>query len=151
MAVVIAKSPAYWAPGHFIVPDMPGKPIVFKFQLRFRRLNEEERKSLDERIQAGAAYVRSVELAIIKNEPVPPQPENLVNDKALLDLVLVDWSGFHDEDGCVAVYTPAARAQAVFDNPGLEAAMARAYLESRNPSQDLAEAEKNSVAQPATT
>ena len=24
MAVVIAKNPAYWAPGHFIVPDMPG-------------------------------------------------------------------------------------------------------------------------------
>lgn len=151
MAVVIAKNPAYWAPGHFIVPDMPGKPIIFKFLLRFRRLNEGERRSLEERLQAGGDYVRAVELAILKKEPVPPQPENLINDKELLDLVLVDWDGFHEADASVAIYTPATRAQVTFDNPGLEAAMARAYLESRNPSQDLAEAEKNSEAQPATT
>lgn len=151
MAVVIAKTPAYWAPGHLILPDQPGQPLVFKFKLRFRRLNEDERKEVDGHINAAQEHMRAISRAIIDGKPIPSHPADQFSDKKLLDIVLVDWSGFLEEDGGIAIYTPAARAQATRDNPGLEAAMARAYLESRDPSQDLAEAEKNSEALPATT
>ena len=150
MAVVITKNPAYWAPGHCIVPDQPGQPLVFKFKARFKRLNEEERKALDQRIHAGREYVRALSRALLENQPAPPQPTDQITDKEVLDLVLVDWDGFKNDDGSVAIYTPAARAQVVFDNPGLEGAFVRAYLESRDVSQDLAAAEKNSEALPAT-
>lgn len=151
MAVVITKKPAYWAPGHFIAPDEPGQPLVFKFKARFKRLNEEQRKELDQRINSGREWMRSVSRALLENQPTPPQPADQITDKELLDLVMVDWDGFKNDDGTVAIYTPAARNQVAFDNPGLEGAMVRAYLDSRDASQDLAAAEKNSEALPATT
>ena len=88
MAVVITKNPAYWAPGHFIVPDQPGQPLVFKFKARFKRLNEEERKALDQRIHAGREYVRALSRALLENQPAPPQPTDQITDKEVLDLVL---------------------------------------------------------------
>lgn len=151
MAVVVVKNPAYWAPGHLVIPDQPGKPIIFKFKARFRRLNEAERKELDARMEAGRDYVRAVGRAMLEGKPAPVQPQNLITDRDLLDQVMTDWEGFHNGDGSVAIYTPAARHQVTFDTPGLEQAMARAYLESRDPAQDLAAVEKNSEAPSATT
>lgn len=150
MSVVIARAPAFWAPGHFILPDQPGKPLVFKFKLRFRRLKDKERKDLDRRIQATRDSVNAAVRAAMAGMP-RPDVTPAITDKEVLDVVLVDWDGFPNDDGSIAIYTEAARAQVVEDYPGIESAMVLAYLESRDPSQDLKEVEKNSEALPATT
>ena len=74
-----------------------------------------------------------------------------ITDREVLDLVLVDWEGFTAEDGTAAMYTEATRAQLCEDWPGIEAAMVRAYLESRNPAQQREAAAKNSEALSSTT
>lgn len=150
MAVILTRNPAYWADGFYVIPDQPGKPIVIDFQLRFKHLRKPERKELDQRLEVNARRYRERLQAISERKPDPGfTPEIL--DKEVLDLVLVDWSGFQDEGGSPAIYTPAARAQLVDDFPGIEAAFVAAYLQSRDPDQKREAAAKNSEAPSSTT
>ena len=150
MSVVINPHPAFWAPGHLVIPDQPDKPFVFKFKARFRHLNETEQKDLDDKLSLNQERIQAQVQATLKREPVP-KFEPAITDKEIVELVMVDWEGFNDAAKKPVPYTPAARIQACADTRGLETAFCRAYLEARNPSQLLAEAEKNSEAPPATT
>ena len=150
MAVVLTKNPAYWAEGFFVIPDQPGRPIVIDFRLRFKRLKKAEADELDRRIRINSEHHQAQLRAIVENRPVPQfVPE--ITDKEVLDAVLVDWEGFNAEDGTAAMYTDATRTQLCDDYPGMEAAMVRAWLESRQPAQQREAAAKNSEALPATT
>lgn len=150
MSVVVLPNPAYWAPGHLVIPDQVDKPFVFKFACRFKHLNEGEQRELDEKIALNQQRQQAQVQAILKNQK-PPEFVAAITDKEIVEQVMVDWEGFKDGEGRIAIYTPAARAQACADTRGLETAMCRSYLESRNPDQVIREAEKNSEAQPATT
>ncbi|MDZ7862677.1 hypothetical protein [Acidovorax sp.] len=150
MSVVINPHPAFWAPGHLVIPDQPDKPFVFKYKARFRHLSEAEQKDLDDKMALNQERQRAHFQAILKREPVP-KFEAAITDKEIAALVLVDWEGFTDAEKKPVPYTPAARDQACADTPGLDSSFCRAYLEARNPSQVLKDAEKNSEALPATT
>ena len=150
MAVILTKTPAYWAEGFFVLPDQPGRPIVIDFRLRFKRLKKAEAEELDRRIRINSERHQAQLRAIVAGEPVP-QVDPEITDKEVLDQVLADWEGFTDEGGTAAMYTEAARAQLVEDYPGIEAAMVRAWLESRQPAQQREAAAKNSEALPSTT
>lgn len=151
MSVVVCPNPAFWAPGHLVVPDRPGKPYIFKFEARFKRLDEEETKALDARLNKAHEQHQARIQAILKGESAP-EFAPAITDRELLDLVMVDWGDeFKDAEKKPVMYTPAVRIETCQATPGLEVAMSRAYLEARNPSQDLKEAEKNSEAPPATT
>lgn len=150
MSVILTKNPAYWADGFFVIPDQPGRPIVIDFRLRFKRLKKAEADELDRRIRINSERHQAQLRAIVAGEPVPEMvPE--ITDKEVLDAVLVDWEGFNAEDGTAAMYTVAARAQLCDDYPGMEAAMVRAWLESRHPAQQREAATKNSVVPSGTT
>jgi hypothetical protein len=150
MSVVVLPNPAYWAPGHLVIPDQVDRPYVFKFRGRFKHLNEDEQRELDKKIALNQQRQQDQVQAILKGQQ-PPEFVAAITDKEIVELVMVDWEGFKDSEGRIAIYTPAARAQVCADTRGLETAMCRAYLESRNPDQVLKEAEKNSEAPPATT
>lgn len=150
MSVILTKNPAYWADGFFVIPDQPGRPIVIDFRLRFKRLKKSEADELDRRIRINSERHQAQLRAIVAGEPVPEMvPE--ITDKEVLDAVLVDWEGFNAEDGTAAMYTVAARAQLCDDYPGMEAAMVRAWLESRHPAQQREAAIKNSEVPSGTT
>lgn len=150
MAVILTKTPAYWAEGFFVLPDQPGRPIVIDFRLRFKRLKKAEVVELDRRIRINTERHQAQLRAIVAGEPAPEVvPE--ITDAELLDQVLADWEGFTTEDGTAAMYSPALRAQLCDDYPGIEAAMVRSWLESRQPAQQREAAVKNSEALPSTT
>lgn len=150
MAVILTRNPAYWAEGFYVIPDEPGKPVVVDFRLRFRHLKGAERKELDRRIEINAQRYRERLQALAAGKAAPDfVPEIL--DKEVLDLVLLDWSGFRDEEGRAAMYTPAARAQLVEDFPGIEGAFVAAYMQSRDPEQKRDAAAKNSEVPSGTT
>lgn len=148
--VVVTSRPAFWAEGHLVLPDEPGKPLVFNFLVRFKRLKTTEQRELDKLIAENRRLVREHVQAVVNGQNVP-EFVSKITDKELLDKVLCDWKGFKDAGGAVVIYTEAARAQVVEDYPGMEAAMARAYLDSRDPSQDIKALEKNSEALSVTT
>lgn len=148
--VVVASRPAFWAEGHLVLPDEPGKPLVFKFMVRFKRLKTTEQRELDKRINENRRLVREHMESVINGKTMA-EFVPAITDKELLEKVLVDWKGFKNADGGVVIYTEAARDQVIEDYPGMEAAMARAYLDSRDPSQDLKALEKNSEALSVTS
>ena len=150
MAVILTKNPAYWAEGFFVLPDQPGRPIVIDFRLRFKRLKKADVEALDQRIRINNQRHQAWLRAVVAGE-APAMPTLDITDREVLDTVLVDWEGFSAEDGTAAMYTEAARAQLCDDYPGIEAAMVRAWLESRHPAQEREAAAKNSEALPATT
>lgn len=150
MAVVITTNPAYWADAFFVLPDQPGRPIVFDFRLRFRRLKTAESEELDRRIRIDSERHREQLRALVEGATVPDYTPALSN-KELLAAVLVDWEGFADAEGAPVMYTAAACAQLCEDYPGIEAAMARAWMESRSPAQEREAAAKNSGAPSSTT
>lgn len=150
MAIVLAKTPAYWTDGFFVLPDQPGRPIVVEFRLRFQRLKRAQMQELERRIRITSERHQAQLRAIVAGEPAPEvQPE--ITDQELLAQVLVDWEGFTDGEGKAVMLTEQARQQLCEDYPGMEGAMVRAWLESRQPAQQREEAAKNSVAPPSTT
>lgn len=150
MSVVLTKTPAYWADAFFVLPDQPGRPMVIEFRLRFKRLRKTESEELNRRIRINSDRHQAQLRAMIDGKPVP-ELQIEVTDAQVLDAVLVDWEGFTAEDGTAAMYTVAARNQLCEDYPGIEAAMVRAWLESRHPDQQRAATEKNSEPPAATT
>lgn len=137
MSVVIGK-PAFWAPGFFVMSDEVDKPLLFKFELRFKRLPTSRHKQLQALIDSNVQLLKDAK---------PPA----ITDAQLLDEVLVDWRGFKDAEGKPVIYTPAMRVQVAEDYYGMEAAMTRCWLEYYFPAQVQKEAEKNSEALSVTT
>lgn len=149
MSVVIGK-PAFWADGFLVMPDQPGQPSVFEFRARFKRLNTQEAKELDKRLLENQQRLQAQVDAMVAKKPIP-EFVPAITDAELVNQVLVDWEGMPDAHGGSVPYTPAARDQLFADYAGMDTAFARAYLKSRNPDQVIKDAEKNSVAPPATT
>lgn len=129
MAIVITKNPCFWAPAFLVIPADEGT-ITFKFRLRFKRLPTERNREILRAIGA------------MPPEEGKPKPAP-ITDRELLDEVLADWDKFTDEDGKPVPYTPAARAQVVADYFGMEAAMARSFIDHAWPEQIDKAAEKN--------
>lgn len=162
MAVILASC-AFWAPVKFIVAGDDGKPEIFKFRARYKRLTRTERKELERRVAANsltpdvrksarerldssehkytAKDRQEIELRI-QAEPI--------DDEEFLKEVLVDWE-LKDKKGDVVVFSLATLAELSDAWDGFEAALVGAFYEGKAKATSKEAVEKNSAEPSAIT